>query len=254
MQLACSGCSLVPNLTVYILLRESLMMRTLFCFLLLLSPFIAHGQSERSDDVPALPKVILVGDSIRMSYAPIVAKELAGKATVISSKSNGGDSSNVLRNLTTWVVNEKPAIVHFNCGIHDTKKFKATGKFQISPEQYESNLRQIVTRIRKETPAIVLFGTTTPILDDRAAVIRRTRDYELLNASVEQYNEIARKVMHELKVPVNNLNAATSRPKAPQTIETLIGNDGVHLTPAGRDLLGKQVSTLIVRHLGKQPK
>ena len=40
----------------------------------------------------ALPKVVLVGDSIRLGYAPLVTKSLAGKATVISP-AGAGDSA-----------------------------------------------------------------------------------------------------------------------------------------------------------------
>ena len=208
----------------------------------------AFGQSGETT-TEALPKVILVGDSIRLSYAPVVTKQLEGKALVVSPKANGGDSSNVLKNLEQWVIRENPLIVHFNCGIHDTKKFKATDRFQVSPEQYEANLRTIVERIRERTGAVVLFATTTPILDDRAAAARKGRDYELLGKSVVQYNAIATKVMEELKVPVNDLHAAISKPDSPHTAETLIGNDGVHLTAPARELLGKQVATFVCRHL-----
>ena len=68
-----------------------------------------------------LPKVVLVGDSIRMGYAPLVAKRLDGKAIVVSAKPNGEDSGNVLRNLDEWVIKEKPDVVHFNAGLHDLK-------------------------------------------------------------------------------------------------------------------------------------
>jgi lysophospholipase L1-like esterase len=229
------------------------MARLLFCTLTLLVPLNSVAQSDDGEKASKeLTKVILVGDSIRMSYAPVVAKQLEGTAVVISSKSNGGDSGNVLKNLDAWVIREKPAVVHFNCGIHDTKKFIATGKFQISPTKYEANLRSIVARIRTETDAVVVFGTTTPILDDRAAVIRKGRNYELLGASVEQYNAIARKVMQELKVPINDLNKALIRPAAPLTTDKLIGSDGVHLTPAARELLGKQVAMFVSQQLTRR--
>ena len=208
----------------------------------------AFGQSGETT-IEALPKVILVGDSIRLSYARVVTEQLEGKALVVSPKANGGDSSNVLKNLEQWVIQQKPIIVHFNCGIHDTKKFKATGRFQVSPEQYEANLRTIVERIREKTGAVVLFATTTPILDDRAAAARKGRDYELLGRSVEQYNAIATKVTEELKVPVNDLHAAISKPDCPLKPETLIGNDGVHLTAPARELLGKQVAAFVCRQL-----
>lgn len=208
----------------------------------------AFGQSG-NETGKALPMVVLVGDSIRLSYAPIVLKQLDGKAAVVSPKANGGDSNNVLKNLEQWVIREKPAVVHFNCGIHDTKHFKATGKFQVSPEQYEANLRKIVERIRKDTGAVVLFATTTPILDDRAAAARKGRDYELLGSSVEQYNVIAKKVMEELNVPVNDLHAAMSKPERPLTTEGLIGKDGVHLTARARELLAKRTAAFIEERL-----
>ena len=70
-----------------------------------------------NDEPTSLPTVILVGDSIRMSYAPTVAHQLANQATIVSATTNGGDSSNVVKHLDEWVIREKPAIVHFNCGI-----------------------------------------------------------------------------------------------------------------------------------------
>src|SRR5690242_6649963 len=39
--------------------------------------------------VKPLPKIVLVGDSIRMGYAPLVAKNLDGKAIVVSPAPNG---------------------------------------------------------------------------------------------------------------------------------------------------------------------
>lgn len=205
------------------------------------------GQAEDQSQL-ALPKVVLIGDSIRLSYAPTVTKLLQGQAQVVSSKANGGDSSNVLKHLDEWVIREKPAVVHFNCGIHDTKKFTRTGKFQVPPEQYEANLREIVARIRKETDATVLFALTTPILDERAAKARTGRDYELLQASVDQYNAIARKVMEELKVPVNDLPAVLSEsgePSAPK----LMNSDGVHFNRDGEAVLGKQVAGFVSGYL-----
>jgi hypothetical protein len=94
---------------------------------------------------------------------------LAGQAVVVSPQANGGDSSRVLQNLDEWAIREQPAVVHFNCGIHDTKKSKTTGKFQVPPDEYAANLRSIVERLRKETKAIVIFGLTTPVDDARAA-------------------------------------------------------------------------------------
>ena len=201
-----------------------------------------------------LPKVVLIGDSLRLSYASVVATQLQGKAVVISPKENGGDSNSVSAHLEKWAIQAQPDIVHFNCGIHDTKKYKATGKFQVSPEEYEANLRDIVQRLRKDTHAVVVFATTTPILDDRAAAAREGREYELLESSVEQYNAIAKKVMAELKVPVNDLHAALAKPSPPHSVKTLLGIDGVHLTNDGKTILGQQVAQFLGEVLSQEPK
>ncbi len=212
-------------------------------------PAVMAQPSAATQEKPNLPTVVLVGDSIRLSYAPRVAKQLEGKANVASPKANGGDSGNVLKNLKAWVLDAKPEVVHFNCGIHDTKKFTETGKFQVSPEQYEANLRQIVEQIRKQTDAVVIFATTTPIIDDRAANARRGRNYQLLDASVQQYNTIALRVMRELNVPINDLHAALAKPQGSVEAGKLIGGDGVHLTAAGQAVLAEQISAVVSKQL-----
>ena len=60
--------------------------RSLFAWLVVL---LAAGVVSAGEP---LPKVVLLGDSIRLSYAPTVQKRLAGKVIVVSPKANGGDS------------------------------------------------------------------------------------------------------------------------------------------------------------------
>src|SRR5689334_5500403 len=102
---------------------------------------VSSSQPKPPDKAPALPKIILIGDSIRMGYAPLVAKRLEGKAVVVSHKDNGGDSANVLKNLEEWVLREKPDIVHLNAGLHDLKLDKTKKTYQVELAQYEKNLK-----------------------------------------------------------------------------------------------------------------
>src|SRR5262245_66661330 len=80
------------------------------------------------------PQVLLMGDSIRLGYAPLVAKKLDGVADVFSFPENGGDTNSTLKQLDAWFKDGKtpiaappnpetlpPLIVHFNCGLHDLK-------------------------------------------------------------------------------------------------------------------------------------
>lgn len=205
----------------------------------------------RAAEPAKLPRVVLHGDSIRLGYAPLVAKKLEGKATVISFKNNGNDSTNQLKTIKEWAINEKPDIVHFNCGIHDTKKDKKTGKYQTSPEQYAANLRKIVETIRKETGAKVIFALTTPIHDERAMKQRADKSYDVLDAGTVEYNKIAERVMKELNVPINDLRAvcgdADERAK-------LIVPDGVHFTPAGSEKLATAVADIVEKELAAKRK
>ena len=195
---------------------------------------------------PNLPTVVLIGDSIRLGYTSTVAQELAGLANVVGPTANGGDSSNVLSHIESWAIRLQPEVVHFNCGIHDIKKSKQAGTFQTPPDKYEANLRKIVERLRKETKAKIIFALTTPLVDDRAAKMRLERDYELLNASTEQYNEIARRVMKELGVPVNDLRAALG--DRDEQLK-LIVDDGVHFKSEGSKKLGQAVAAFVAPDL-----
>ena len=73
-------------------------MRT-FAFAVLILGLLLTGPHTTAQEPARLPKVVLIGDSIRIGYAPVVAKQLEGKAVVVSPKANGGDSANVLAKL-----------------------------------------------------------------------------------------------------------------------------------------------------------
>lgn len=194
----------------------------------------------------ALPKVVLLGDSVREHYAPFVAKLLEGRATVVTPKANGRDTGTLLKNLDEWVVKEQPDVVHFNCGIHDTKRDQKTGKFNVPPEQYEANLREIVKRLRAETKAQVLFALSTPLIDERSKGYWKSRSYQLFNASVMEYNEIALRVMKELDIPVNDLPAALG--DAAESARLHDGG-GIHFTPEGSQKLAAAVVAFVTPRL-----
>lgn len=190
-----------------------------------------------------LPKIVLVGDSIRMGYAPLVAKRLEGKAVVVSAKANGGDSGNVLKNLDDWVIGEKPDVVHFNCGLHDLKLSKKTKQHQVEPAEYEKNLKRIVERIRKETGAALVFATTTPIHDQRHA--QRGGDFDRVEADVQKYNATALAVMKEAGVVVHDLHWAVEQ----GGVDKMLGPDGTHYPAAANERLAEAVADCLLRQL-----
>ena len=206
----------------------------------------AFGWASAAFSQSGLPKVVLLGDSVREGYAPIVAELLADRAVVVTPKANGRDTGTLLKNLDDWAVKEQPAVIHFNCGIHDTKRDQKTGKYNVPPEQYEANLREIVRRLRAETRAVVIFALSTPLIDERSQGYWKTRSYRLYNASVTDYNVIALRVMGELNVPVNDLPAALGDAKESARLHD---GGGVHFTAEGSRRLAETVAAFVAKHL-----
>jgi dienelactone hydrolase/lysophospholipase L1-like esterase len=189
-----------------------------------------------------LPRVVLIGDSIRLGYAPLVAKLLEGKAVVVSVKDNGGDSANVLKHLDEWVLREKADVVHLNCGLHDLKLSKKSKKHQVELDDYTANLKKIVA-VGKEGPTAFVFASTTPILDERHA--KRGGDFDRTEADVKRYNEAAVAVMKEAGVTVHDLHWVVEQGGA----DKLLGGDGTHYTPAGYQRLAEAVADCVLRQL-----
>ena len=71
-------------------------MQTLSLLLLTAMP------AQQAAAPPPLPKAVLVGDSIRLGYAPLVVRKLDGVAVVSGPKANAGDSATLLKNLDDW--------------------------------------------------------------------------------------------------------------------------------------------------------
>lgn len=211
-------------------------MRAIWCLFILSAPVVAQ-------EVKPLPKVVLIGDSIRMGYAPLVAKNLAGQVEIISDQANGGDSANVLKNLEAWAITPAPVVIHFNCGLHDLKFHRTKKVHQVPIADYEKNLREIISRLQKNTKARLIFASTTPIIDERHKA--RKGDFDRTEADVVAYNTVAMKVMKEHGIPIHDLHQLVHHYQAAQQL----GADGTHYTPAGNQQLANAVTDCLKRQL-----
>ncbi len=190
-----------------------------------------------------LPVVVLIGDSIRMGYAPTVIERLEGKARVVSPERNGGDTSNVLKNIDEWAVENDPVVVHINAGLHDLKLDPESSSYQVSLEDYKANLETILDRLESKTNARLIFATTTPVLDDRH---NKVKPFQRREADVQRYNATAREVLKSHpEILLHDLHAAALE----MGIETALVADGVHFTPAASVVLGNRVADQIERAL-----
>ncbi len=211
---------------------------------LLVLSLIAIACPAIAQEKPAeLPRVLLLGDSIRIGYAPLVAKKLDGIAVVIHpGMENCADTPTTLKGLDKWLGDRPIQVIHLNCGLHDLKFDKATQKHQVPVEMYQENLKAIVTRLKKVTPN-VLFANTTPIIDDRHAA--RKAAFDRTEADVVKFNIAATATMRELDIPVNDLH----RIVYDGDVTKMLGKDGTHYTPEGYDRLADAVADSIRRQL-----
>lgn len=201
--------------------------------------------------LPARPRVVLVGDSIRQGYAPLVQKALP-EAEVISPK-GAGDSAWLLKNLNALVLDHKPDLVHVNVGLHDLRKSRKDGSYQVPVEAYAKNLDALLGRLKK-TKAGIVFVLTTPVDDERGK--KRGGPFGRFDADVRRYNAAALGVCARHGVPCHDLYALVTRSGGPK----IMTGDGTHYTSEGKAIQARAVADCVRRHLlirkarpGKEP-
>lgn len=200
------------------------------------------------EDVAGLPRVLLIGDSISMGYTLDVRELLKGKANVHRIPTNGGPTTNGLKNIKAWLGESKWDVIHFNWGLHDLKYIqedpskradpKAAGSHpQVALADYERNLGELV-KTMQATGAKLIWCNTTHV---PAGSDGRVESDEV------KYNEAAARVMTAAGVPTNDLRAhALAKPDAQ------LPDGNVHYSPAGSRYLAEKVFAVIGEHLPKK--
>ncbi len=196
------------------------------------------GAFAKVTDDPKLPRVLLIGDSISIGYTVPVRELLKGKVNLHRNAGNGGPTTNGLANLSKWLGDGKWDVIHFNWGLHDLK-FMPDGKQQVALADYEANLRNLVGQL-KATGAELIWATTTPVAEG-------TLNPKRLDSDVQAYNAVARKIMDEQKVAVDDLYsfALPQLAKIQQPVN-------VHFTAEGSKTLAKQVAASIEAALSRR--
>ena len=205
------------------------------------------GPMAPIEDVPGLPRVLLIGDSISIGYTLPVRELLEGKANVHRPAANCASTKHGLESLDKWLgdKDKKWDVIHFNWGLHDLKYMGPQGQnladpenptsaHQVAPEQYEKNLEELVARLKK-TGAKLVWRSTTPVPEGAKGRVP---------GDSAKYNAIAKKVMDANGIPIDDLFAFA----APRWSE--IGRKAdVHFTPEGSKRLAEQVAKAIEKQL-----
>jgi len=179
-------------------------------------------------DDPALPRVLLIGDSISRGYTRATRQALAGKVNLHRAPANCGPTTAGLQKLDVWLGDGKWDLIHFNFGIHDRNS---------TPEAYAQRLAQIVLRL-KATGARVVFATSTPMPADSDTYPQ---------GICATLNQAALPVMARHGIPVNDLYATI----LPKLAEFQNPTD-CHFNAAGYTLLGSVVAETIRQELRQE--
>ncbi|MFT5468260.1 MAG: hypothetical protein ACI8UO_003369 [Verrucomicrobiales bacterium] len=161
----------------------------------------------------ALPRVLIIGDSVYQQPAAEMAKALKGRVEVVYAAREPGEICNTetaLERLDDWLGEGDWDLIHFNFGLGDLvyrapgmKAFRVFpqhvgGVRATSPSQYEKNLRELAGRL-KATGSKLVWASTTPIRHSSTNVFEMGSEVE--------YNAIAAKVMAYHDVPINDMYA-----------------------------------------------
>jgi acyl-CoA thioesterase-1 len=189
-------------------------------------------------DDPALPRVLLIGDSISIGYTLDVRELLNGKANVHRIPENGGPTINGLEKIDVWLGDGKWDVIHFNWGLHDLK-YMDNGKHQVGIKDYEQSLDRLVATM-KRTGARLIWASTTPVPDAKVSPARKSAD-------VIAFNEAAARVMKKHGLPTDDLYSLA----LPRLAE-IQRPANVHFSDAGSRVLGEQVAAEILKALGRR--
>lgn len=194
-----------------------------------------------------MKKVLLIGDSIRFGapsnpeygtqsspgYGVFVEEMLKDEYEVYAPDDNCRFAQYTLRYLYDWsnrVEREEIDVVHWNNGLWDV--LRVNGDEPLTPiDVYERMLVRVCDMIRKLFPkAKVIFALSTAVIEEWARP-----DFCRFNSDIERYNEVAKKVMAEKGVPVNDLYSITA------AFDSGLHSDWVHFNDEGSKILAHAV-------------
>ena len=122
-----------------------------------------------------------------------------------------------------------PDLVQWNCGLWDMGDDYQEGRHFYPPDLYEETCHRICRVLRKliRPDLAIVIATTTPTMHGD-------------HGDILLYNDILRKVAAEENAAVNDLYAVVAPAK-----EEMIGEDHIHLTPAGVEACAAQTAGVI---------
>ncbi len=181
-----------------------------------------------------LPRVLLVGNSICSGYHKKVRELLKGKANVEAWVTGANIKKPTIEELQKEVLAHGPYdVIHFNIGLHGLQK-------RIPKGEYEPLLRKYVNSYRTFSPnSKLIWASITPV---RSRGTKELDPYDN-NGLIVPRNVIAKQIMEEYNIPVNDLYSLALRQMA------LMKKDGTHWVDEGSWNFAEQITKYIEKEL-----
>lgn len=174
-----------------------------------------------------MKKIILLGDSIRLSYQNRVTELLGSDYTVWGPDDNCRFASYTLRMLYDYREQLKDAdLIHFNCGLWDMCDLFGDGPFTPLEVYVEQMVR--IAKILKTYAPVVVFAATTPPSPKMWG-----HDMDRVRA----YNAAAMAALEPLGILFDDLFTPVA-----EDIDRMISEDLLHASPFGVEVLANRVA------------
>ena len=180
-----------------------------------------------------MKKIILLGDSILLSYQNRVRELLGDGYTVWGPDDNGRFASYTLRMLYDYREVLKGAdLIHFNCGLWDMCDLFGDGPFT-PMEVYVEQMVRIAKILKTYAPVVIFAATTPPSPKMWGHDLDRVRAY---NAAVMAALEPLGILFDDLFTPVA------------EDIDRMISEDYLHASPYGVEVLANRVADCVKKN------
>ena len=199
--------------------------------------------------------IVMLGDSTTLSrdcvegskltdFVQMRLDESVGKnnrrVQVINAGKGGDTAVGVLERLGEDVLSRKPDIVTISLGLNDTGK--------LTPEQFQTAMREIIRSIRRQSTASILLITSTPFENDHHVW---GKDFAA-RGGLDEYMDgnicsQTRALAVEFRLPLCDLHErfAAEFKLHPGLISCILRPDGVHLSEAGNRLAAEFLAPAI---------
>ena len=176
------------------------------------------GQATRRKAGRPRPRLLVIGDSISVHYAPYLEAFLRDRIECVTKEggadalanldvplgTNWGDSTMVLDRLRTTRLLDvcRADLALVNCGLHDVKRKVADGDCQVPLALYRENLEAVVEIFARSRTRMV-WVATTPVDDQRHRAMMK--DFARFDRDCVAYNAAAAQLMQAHDVPTIDL-------------------------------------------------